>query len=270
MSINPADLDKIDSQIGKVKKGGLTVAFKEDNGDQNPPNIDDSIGMMGEDNQNQQMGGGVDVATALKGFWKFVDMMLQMLCSRIDAIDYRNLNDAELTNISQQTAQVEAFQKLAVAENAPMWLSVANLVGTFGTKFSLNPEWQAKQKAKKEQEKQLEALKAKKLQEAHLVKKIQKIPEPQIPKAEPVYDSPPVDNSQPLEIVDNPHTDEEKFDDAERRLKDQLFAAGEIDEEQLNRLKVLKRAEAIKRKHNEDLAKKRAESNINGVGILES
>lgn len=270
-SIAESDLAKIDQQI-KFSKGSLPMKFEKDDGDQNPPNIDDSIqGMGGEGAQGQPE--SINVAVALKGFWKFIDMMLQMIISRVDAIEYKNLSDAELTNISQQTSQVEAFQKLAVAENAPMWLSVANLIGTFGTKFSLSEEWKMKQKAKKEAEKLEEARKARKQitpEQAAILQRLKKTPsnfaeeqreiEPMTERImEPVYDSVPVDNTEPIEVLD----------ESERRLKAQLAAASEVTDDQMKQMRLMRRAAAIKRKHEEEEAAKRAKANINGVGILE-
>lgn len=264
MSINPEDLDKIDQQI-KIQKGSLPMKFEKDDGDENPPNIDQSIAGLksGEVGENGE-GGAINVAVALKGFWKFIDMMLSMLISRIDALDYKNLSDAELTNISQQTAQVEVFQKLAVAENAPMWLSVANLVGTFGTKFSLSPEWKAKQAAKKLAEKRKEeALARRELtpEQKEIIERLKK------PVNEPVYDNAPKDVSEPVQVVDKPFTDEEVLDAQEMRLKDQLLAASELTDLDIQKMKVMKRAAAIKREQAEKQAKERAKNS--GVGYLE-
>ncbi|MCB0509121.1 MAG: hypothetical protein KDC82_00065 [Bacteroidetes bacterium] len=262
MSIDPADLAKIDKQI-QVQKGALPMAFERDDGDQAPPNIDESIKGMGSDNP-QAENNGVNVAIALKGFWKFIDMAISMICSRVDAIDYTHLSEAELTNISQQTAQVEVFQKLAVAENAPMWLSVANLIGTFGTKFSLNEDWKKEQDFKKQLKKKQEMQAQLTPNQVELLKKIRN--DKAVP-VEPIYDAPPKDNSVGIQVIDEPMTDEEKFDKAEQSLKDQLFAAGEVDDATLQRMKVLKRAAAIKRQHEEAKAKSR--NGQNGVSILE-
>lgn len=264
--IDPKDLAKIDNQI-KIQKGAIPMRFEKDDGDESPPDIEKAIQGMGQNEDMQQASGQIDVATALRGFWKFVDMMISMLCSRIDAIEYKNLSDAELMNISQQTAQVEVFQKLAVAENAPMWLSCANLIGTFGTKFSLSPEFKAKQAQKKidaEMAKRTEA-KINKMSEKQMemLQRIRQNPEVPTPIEqaikEPVYDAPPLDNSQPIEVLD----------ESERRIKEQLAAASEVTDEDMAKMKIARRAAAIKRKHEEDLAKKRAQSGINGVGILE-
>ncbi len=255
MSIDPKDLEQIDNQI-KIQRGNLPISFEKDDGDTNPPDVTQAIHGMGTETEQKVSEGGIDVAIALKGFWKFVDMMISLICSRVDVINYKNLSDAELTNISQQTSQVEIFQKLAVAENAPLWLSVANLVGTFGTKFTLSPEWKEEQKRKKAL-KELEKRKLAKLELSPSQKKIiQGIKEKQKIN-EPVYDGIPKDNSEPIEILD----------ESERKIKEQLSKASEVTNEDIKKMKIARRAEAIKRKFEEEEVKKRSQNSK--VGILD-
>ena len=47
------------------------------------------------------------------------------------------------------------------------------------------------------------------------------------------------------------------------------MAASELSEQDIAKMKMLQRAAAIKRKHEEELAKKRSQQGINGVKILE-
>lgn len=140
-----------ENEVNKLNSVDFDLSFTPDSGDNSPPDVDSMIKGMDSTQGGVKGVAPIDHAKALEGFWSFIDLIMQVVAkSTKGTIEYEKMDHATINALSQQSAQSEHFQKLAVMENAPTWLVCANAIGQFGTRIKYNPKKEEKKETKKQ------------------------------------------------------------------------------------------------------------------------
>lgn len=234
MSIDPSEIKKLDSV-------DFDVEFTPDSGDTAPPNVDKMIGNMDQGDKLSTTGSQIDYSKSLYGFWSFIDLIMQVVSkSTKGTIEYEKMDTQTLNSLAIQSSQSTHFQKLAVMENAPTWLVVANAIGQFGTRIKYNPP---KKEEKKKSENQLSK------SDIEILKRVANTPKPQ--KVVKEIET-PATQGDVIKLLDSDDLSSE-----DKKTLRELINSGELDSQIYQNNKNASKSRAQLIKEEEELAEKR-------------
>jgi len=269
MSLNSKEAEKLNSQLNKAD---FNVGFTKDDGDKNPPPIDDSLRntinkTKESENNTQQMG------TSLSGFFSFMNLVAKILCAQTNGvIEYQSLSQQEIESLGVMASGSPHFQKLAAAENAPTWLVICNMIGMFGK----NIKYKKNRKKELEEQKQNKEYKEKMMKIAALKQKelLQKVSKQKEPittnnnseeKNSPSIFNASEDYKYEEDLMPNTQYDE-VMDPIDKKAKEMLWSESDYDISKLEEKRKKAKTRALQIAHAEKAARSRS---VGAVGYAE-